>query len=56
MKEVIARKKDVHKEMCKGGTEGNKARYKDMKNRANKVVAKQYRRRLSGSRESWVGI
>ena len=36
----IARKKDVHKEMCKSGTEENKARYKNMKNRVKKVVAK----------------
>ena len=27
VKEAIARKKDVHKEMCKSWTEGNKARY-----------------------------
>ena len=40
MKEAIARKKDVHKEMCKSGTEANKARYKHMKNQAKKVVAK----------------
>ena len=40
MKEALARKKDVHKEMCKSGTEANKAKYKNMKNRAKKVVAK----------------
>ena len=40
VKEAIARKKDVHKEMCKSGTEANKARYKNMKNRAKKVVTK----------------
>ena len=40
MKEAIARKKDVHKEMCKSGTEANKPRYKNMKNRAKKVVVK----------------
>ena len=40
MKEAIARKKDAHKEMCKSGTEVKKARYKNMKNRAKKVVAK----------------
>ena len=34
MKEAIARKKDVCKEMCKSRTEVNKARYKNMKNRA----------------------
>ena len=39
VKEVIARK-DVHKEMCKSGTEANKARYKNMKNWAKKVVVK----------------
>ena len=39
-KEVIARKKDAHKEMCKSRTEANKARYKNMKNRAKKVVTK----------------
>ena len=35
MKKVIA-----FKEMCKSGTEANKARYKNMKNRAKKVVMK----------------
>ena len=39
VKGAIARKKDLHKEMCKSGTEANKARYKNMKNWA-KVVAK----------------
>ena len=39
MKEAIAREKDSHKEMCKSGTEANKARYISMKNQA-KVVAK----------------
>ena len=40
VKEAIARKKYAHKERCKGGTEANKARYKNMKNQAKKVVAK----------------
>ena len=40
MKEAIARKKDAHKKMCKSATEVNKARYKNMKNQAKKVVAK----------------
>ena len=40
MKEAIARKKDAHKEMCKSRTEANKARYKNMKNSAKKVVTK----------------
>ena len=40
MKEAIARKKEAHKVLCKNRTEENKARYKNMKNRANKVVAK----------------
>ena len=40
VKEAIARKKDVHKEMCKSRTEANKARYKNMKNRAKNVVIK----------------
>ena len=40
MKEARARKKDAHKEMCKSGTEANKSRYKNMKYRAKKVVAK----------------
>ncbi|XP_068692885.1 uncharacterized protein [Montipora foliosa] len=40
VKEAIARKKDAHKEMCKSGTEANKAKYKNMKNRAKKVAAK----------------
>ena len=30
----------VHKEMCKSGTEANKTRYKNMKNRTKKIVAK----------------
>ena len=37
---AMARKKDAHKEMCKSGTEVNKARYKNMKNQGKKVVAK----------------
>ena len=40
MKEAIARKKDAHEEMRKSGTDANKARCKNMKNRAKKVVAK----------------
>ena len=40
VKEAIARKKDAHMEMCKSETEANKARYKNMKNRAKKVVSK----------------
>ena len=40
MKEAIARMKDSHKEMRKSGTEVDKARYKNMKNREKKVVAK----------------
>ena len=40
VKETIARKKDVHKAMCKSETGANKARYKNMKNRAKKVVLK----------------
>ena len=44
VKDVIARKKDVHStEMCKSGTETNKARYKNMKNQAKKVVAKAWK-------------
>ena len=40
VKEAIAGKKDAHKEVYKSGKEVNKARYKNMKNRAKKVVAK----------------
>ena len=40
MKEGITKKKDAHKFMNKSVTEANKARYKNMKNRAKKVVAK----------------
>lgn len=40
VKEAIARKKDARNEMCKSGTEANKIRYKNMKNRAKKVVRK----------------
>ena len=32
--------KDAHKEMCKSRTEANRARYKNMKNRAKKMVTK----------------
>ena len=39
MKEETARK-DAHNEMCKSWTEANKARYKNMKNWAKKVVMK----------------
>ena len=44
MKEAIARKKDAHKEMCKSGTEANKARYKNMKNRAKEGGCKSNER------------
>ena len=40
MKEAIARKKAAHEDMCKCGTEVNKARYKNMTNLAKKVVTK----------------
>ena len=40
MKNAIARKKDAYKEICKSGTGANKARYKNMKNRAKKVDEK----------------
>ena len=40
MKEARASKKDAHKETCKSGIEANKARYKNMKNLAKKVVVK----------------
>ena len=43
VKEAIARKK-VYKELCKDRTEENKARYKTMKNRAKKAVAKAMRK------------
>ena len=36
VKKAIARKNDAQKEMRKSGTEANKARYKNMKNRAKK--------------------
>ena len=38
--EVIAKRKDAHKEMRKSGTETSKARQKNMNNRVKKVVAK----------------
>ena len=44
VKEAIARKKEVYKELCKDRTEENKARYKTMKNRAKKAVAKAMRK------------
>ena len=40
VEEAIARKKDAYKEMCKSGIKANKASYKNMKNRAKKVVMK----------------
>ena len=60
MKEAIARKKDAHKEMCKSGTEANKARYKNMKNWAKKVVTKAmtkaYKRELREQSERPVKV
>jgi hypothetical protein len=44
VKEAIARKKVAFKEMCKNGTDENKALYKNMRNRAKKVVAKAMRK------------
>ena len=43
VKEAIARKKDARKEMLKNVTEESKAKYKNMKNRAKKVVARAMR-------------
>ena len=40
VREAIARKKDAHKQMCKTGTEANKARYNNIKNQAKKVEVK----------------
>ena len=40
VKEAITRRKDAYKELCKNGTDENKARYKNMKNHAKKMVAK----------------
>ncbi|XP_068728698.1 uncharacterized protein [Montipora capricornis] len=39
--EAIVRKKDEHKEMCERGNDANKARYKNMKNRAKRWLQKQ---------------
>ena len=49
VKEAILRKKDAHKEMCKSGTEANKARYKNMKvvAKAMKEATEQELRELS---------
>ena len=44
VKEVIGKKKEAYKIWCKDRSEGNKARYKSMKNRAKKVVAKAMRK------------
>ena len=54
VKEAIARKKDAYKELCKNGTDENKARYKNMKNRAKKMVAKAMKEEVEkGLREVW---
>ena len=37
VKEAVSRKKDAHKAMCQNSTEGNKRRYKSMKNKAKKA-------------------
>ena len=39
MKEAIRQKKVAHKKMCENQSEENKAKYKNMKNLANKEVA-----------------
>ena len=38
MNELIYRKKDLHKAMCRSTTEENKRRYEGMKNNAKKAV------------------
>ena len=43
VKEAVSRKKDAHKAMCQDNTEGNKRRYKSMKNKARKAVSKAMR-------------
>ena len=45
------REKDAHKAMCKSGAEANKVRYKNMKNRAKKVVVKAMKE--AAERELW---
>ena len=46
MKEAIRQKKVAHKKMCENQSEENKAKYKNMKNLANKEVA-NFRRKKS---------
>ena len=43
MKDAIARKKVAYKELCKCGSEENKARYKSTKKKAKKAVARAMR-------------
>ena len=50
-KEATLREKDAHKAMCKSGAEANKVRYKNMKNRAKKVVVKAMKE--AAERELW---
>ena len=41
VKEVVSRKKDAHKVMCRNSTEENKRRHKSMKNKSKKQFQKQ---------------
>ena len=49
MKEAIEQKKNSYKKMFENRSEENKARYKNIKNRANKVVANSMRKKLRKS-------
>ena len=45
MKKAVSRKKGAHKAMCRNSSEGNKRRYKGMKNKAKKAVLKEMRKK-----------
>ena len=47
-----ARKKEAHKELCKNGSEENKVRHKNMRNRTKKVAAKTMRREAKKEMEN----
>ena len=45
VKEAVSRRKEAYKLTCQNSNEGNKRRYKSMKNKANKAVSKAMRDR-----------
>ena len=46
VKEAVSRKKEAHKAMCQNNTVKNKRRYKNMQNKAKKIVSKVMREKV----------